>query len=430
MKVKVEKLENSKVKLTINVEAEAFNEEYEKSFENILADIEIKGFRKGKAPRKLYLDRFGEGAILQKTIDSVLNSSYEKAVLSKKVHVVGKPEIDIDFENLGKDKPFNYTAIVEVFPEVELGKYFGVEVKKESDEVTEKEIDDYVARELKNRSELEVLENVALENGHTAVFDFCGSVNGVEFEGGKAENYSLEIGSGKFIPGFEEQMLGMKPEEERTIKVKFPEDYQAKELSGKDADFLIKLHEIKHRVLPTPDEEFFKELKLEGVNSVDTWREHLKSILAIEKKEANNNKFTDDIIAAVCAEAKVTIPETMINDRLEQMIARVEQQAKAYGLTADQLLAYQGTTLEQYKKLMKEPAAKSVLEELVIGKIIETEKVKLLKADYELYYEDLAKQYNQDVATVKKNFSKERVEHYFKTLKTIDLLKEKAVITA
>ncbi len=427
MKVKVEKLENSKVKLTINVEAEAFNEEYEKSFESILADIEIKGFRKGKAPRKLYLDRFGEGAILQKTIDNVLNSSYEEAVISKKVNVVGKPEIDIDFENLGKDKPFKYTAIVEVFPEVELGKYFGVEVKKESDEVTEKEIDDYVARELKNRSELELLENVALENGHTAVFDFCGSVNGVEFEGGKAENYSLEIGSGSFIPGFEEQMLGMKPEEDRTIKVKFPEEYQAKELAGKDADFAIKLHEIKHRVLPTPDEEFFKELKLENVNSLDTWREHLKGILAIEKKEANDNKFTDDVIAAVCAEAKVTIPETMIKDRLEQMVGRVEQQAKAYGLTADQLLGYQGTTLEQYKELMKEPAAKSVLEELVIGKIIEVEKVKLLKTEYELYYTALAKQYNQDIATVEKNFPKERVEHYFKTLKTIELLKEKAV---
>jgi len=147
----------------------------------------------------------------------------------------------------------------------------------------------------------------------------------------------------------------------------------------------------------------------------------------LRKKEANDNKFTDDVIAVVCAEAKVTIPETMIKDRLEQMVGRVEQQAKAYGLTADQLLGYQGTTLEQYKELMKEPAAKSVLEELVIGKIIEVEKVKLLKTEYELYYTALAKQYNQDIATVEKNFPKERVEHYFKTLKTIELLKEKAV---
>ncbi|MDD3171610.1 MAG: trigger factor [Bacilli bacterium] len=428
MKVKVEKLEGSKTKLTITLAAEEFNVEYEKAFDKVLADVEIKGFRKGKAPRKLYLDRFGEGAILQSAIDGALNSSYEEAVTTKKVNVVSKPEIDIDFENLGKDKPFKYTAIVEVYPEVVLGKYYGVEVKKESDEVTEKEIDESINRELKNKSELEVLEDVALENGHTAVFDFCGYVDGVAFEGGKAENYSLEIGSGSFIPGFEEQMLGMKTEEEKKIKVKFPEEYQAENLAGKDAEFEIKLHEIKHRVLPATDEAFFEELKIENVNSLETWREHLRDVIKAEKMEANNNKFTDDVINAVCSEAKVELPEAMINDRLDQMVERVEQQAKAYGLTADQLLSYQGTTLEQYKNLMKESAKKSVLEEVVIGKIIETEKIKLTAKDYDLYYVELAKQYNQDRETVEKNLPKDRVDHYFKTLKTLDLLKEKAVI--
>lgn len=428
MKVKVEKLEGSKVKLTVTVETEVFNEEYEKTFDAILADVEMKGFRKGKAPKKLYLDRFGEGAILQRTIDNVLNSSYEEAIISKKVNVVSKPEIDIDFENLGKDKPFKYTAIVEVFPEVELGKYYGVEVKKELDEVSEKEIDDYVNRELKNHSELELLEGVAIANGHTVVFDFSGSVDGVEFEGGKAENYSLEIGSGSFIPGFEDQMIGMNAEEERVIKVKFPEEYQASELAGKDADFAVKIHEIKHRVLPTTDDAFFAELKLDGVTCLESWRAHLKEVILIDKVEANKNKFTDDVLAAVCSEVKVDIPEAMITDRLDQMLERVEEQAKAYGLTADQLLSYQGTSLEQYKELMKEPAAKSVLEELVIGKIIATEKIKLVKADYDLYYADLAKQYNQEREAVEKNFPKDRVEHYFKTLKALDLLKEKAVI--
>ena len=212
MKVKVQKLEGSKAKLEVVLTKEEFNEKYDKAFEKVIQNVELKGFRKGKVPQAMYLKRFGEGAILQEAIDIALNETYYQAVTAKKVQVVSQPEIDVDFENLGKDKPFKYTATVEVYPEVELGKYFGVEVVKESDEVTEEEVNSYVERELKNNSELEVVEGKALENGNTAVFDFTGYVDGKEFEGGKAENYSLEIGSGHFIPGFEEQMVGMKNE--------------------------------------------------------------------------------------------------------------------------------------------------------------------------------------------------------------------------
>lgn len=428
MKVKVEKLEGSKVKLTITVEKEEFNEQYDKALVKVLENVEIKGFRKGKVPQKMYLDRYGDGEVIKEAIDGAINSSYVDAIKSKKIDVVNQPEIDLDFKEIGKDKPFKYTATVEVYPEVELGKYYGVEVTKESDEVTEKEVDDYMNRELKNKSELEILEDRVLENGLTAIFDFCGYVDGVAFEGGKAENYSLEIGSGQFIPGFEEQMVGMKPEEEKKINVKFPENYQAENLAGKDAMFEVKLHEIKKRVLPVCDKEFFDELKIEGIDTVEKWRDHLRNIIKTEKIEANENKFTDDVLSQVCLEAKVDLPEIMVTDRLDQMVERVEQQAKAYGLTAEQLLAYQGTTLEQYKELMKEPAKKSVLEEIVIAKVIQTEKIKLNASDYKKYYANLAKQYNQAEDAVEKNFPKERVEHYFLTLKAIDLLKENAII--
>ena len=428
MKVKVQKLEGSKAKLEVVLTKEEFNEKYDKAFAKVIQNVELKGFRKGKVPQAMYLKRFGEGAILQEAIDIALNDTYYEAVTAKKVHVVSQPEIDVDFENLGKDKPFKYTATVEVYPEVELGKYFGVEVTKESDEVTEEEVNSYVERELKNNSELEVVEGKALENGNTAVFDFTGYVDGKEFEGGKAENYSLEIGSGHFIPGFEDQMVGMNTEEEKDINVTFPENYQAADLAGKPAVFKVKLHEIKQRVLPELTDDFVKGLELENVNTVEEYKNHIKEVISIDKKEANDNKFTEDVLEAVCNEAKVDIPEAMVENRLAQMVSQVENQAKAYGLTADQLLSFQGTSLEQYKEMMKPAASRYVLESVVLEAVKKAEKVKLVKADYDKYYKVVAKQYNQTLEQITKTLAKEQVKDYFMTLKTIDLLKENAVL--
>ena len=428
MKVKVEKQEGSKVKVEVVLTKEEFNEQYEKAFEKVLKDVEVKGFRKGKVPREMYLKRFGDGAVIRDAIDLALNSSYYEALTSKKVTAVGQPDIDIDWENLGHDKPFKYTATVEVYPEVILGKYLGVEVHKESNEVSEDELQKEIDRNLKNNSELELVEGKPLEKGHTAIFDFCGYLEGKEFEGGKADNYSLEIGSGQFIPGFEDQMVGMNTEEERDINVTFPENYQSDNLAGKPVVFKVKLHEIKQRVLPALTDEFVKGLEVEGVETVDAWKANIKETLAKEKTEANDNKFTDDVITAVCNDAKVDIPEAMIQNRVDQMVKQVENQAKAYGLTTEQLLSYQGTTLDQYKELVKPSAEKNVLESLVIEAVRKAEKIKLLKADYDKYYEVLAKQYNQPVDQIKKSLPKERVEEYFLDLKTIDLLKDNAVL--
>lgn len=428
MKVKVEKIEGSKAKLDIVLTKEEFNEKYEKAFTKVLEDVEVKGFRKGKVPREMYLRRFGEGSILKEAIDIALNDTYYEAVESKKLQVVSQPEIDVDFEHMGKDKPFKYTATVEVYPEVTLGKYFGVEVRRESDEVTVEEIDQYIERQLKNNSELEVVEGKPLEKGETAIFDFTGYVDGKEFEGGKAENYSLEIGSGQFIPGFEDQMVGMNAEEEKDVNVTFPDEYQVKELAGKPAVFKVKLHEIKKRVLPELNDEFVKGLEIENVNTVEEYRKNVSETLGIDKKEANENKFTDDVLHAVCDDAKVEIPEAMVQNRLSQMISQIERQAKAYGITADQLLAFQGTNMEQYKEMMTPAAKRFVLESVVIEAVKKEAKVKLVKADYDKYYNGLAKEYNQTLEQITKNLPKEQVKDYFTTLKTIDLLKENAVL--
>lgn len=428
MNFNLEKISGNKVKITVELNKEEFNEYYENAFTKVLEKAEVKGFRKGKVPRNIYLSRFGEGQIIQNAIDAALSQTYYQVVNENQIQVLDEPEIDIDFEKYSTDKEFKYTAEVVVYPEVELGEYFGVEVTKESTEVNEEDVNSHVERDLKSKANLEVVDEGTLELGNTAVFDFEGFVDDVAFDGGKAENYSLEIGSGQFIPGFEDQMVGMKPSEEKKVVVTFPEDYQAENLKGKEAVFVVKLHEIKKRVLPELNDEFVKELEIEGVNNVDEYKAHLNEHIAKEKLEASENKFEYDVITKVCENAKVDIPEVLIARRKESMLNQEEQRVQGYGITFEQLLAYQGMTLEQYKEQITIPATQDVLRELVLNKIIEVEKVDLTDEDYEIGYEKIAKIYNQEVETIKKQLPQDRITYHFLLEKTVNLLKEKAVI--
>lgn len=427
MKSKVVKLENDQVKVTVTFDASEFDAEYDKQLDKVVKNHEEKGFRKGSYPKSRYVAKYGDGSVLQATVESLVEGSYYEIITSKKVGAIDQPEIDIDFENMGKGKPFTYHMTVQVFPEVTLGEYFGIEVEKESTEVTEKEVEDYVARELKNHSDLEVAEDKALENGDTAVFDFCGSVDGVEFPGGKAENYSLEIGSGQFIPGFEEQMVGMKSGEEKTIKVHFPADYHAEDLKDKDADFAITLHEIKVRVNPTLDDEFVKGLELEGVNNVAEWKQHLHDVLAKEKEEASKNKFESEVIEKICENATMNVPEVMVDREVNQYLKNLENQAKMYGLTLDVFMTYQGLTVEEFKQNYRPAATAVVKRDLVLDKIIQVEKIKLLKKDYDAYYKEMAEQYSMTVEQVKEKMPEERIKDNLLMKKAYDLVIEKAV---
>jgi len=320
-----------------------------------------------------------------------------------------------------------YKAEVLVYPEVVLGKYFGVEVKKDSTEVEESEVEAAINRDLRSKSDLELVEEGSLELGHTAVFDFEGRVDGVLFEGGTAKNYSLEIGSGQFIPGFEEQMVGMKQEEERDLKVKFPDDYQAENLKGKEAVFKVKLHEIKKRVLPELTDEFVVSLNIEP-KTVNDYRTYQSDKIKTEKTEASDNKFEHDLLKKVCDDAKVNVPDVLVNRRVDSMLKQEEDRAKAYGLTFEQLLKYQGMTKEQYQEMIKAPARFDVLKELVINKIIEQEQLSLSDEDYEYHYQEFAKMSNQDVEAVKKQYPKNQVAYHFLMLKTIEEMKKTAII--
>ncbi|MFW6298034.1 MAG: trigger factor, partial [Bacillota bacterium] len=242
---KLEELDNSRVKLTIEVSADQLEHGLEHAYQQIKDDVEVKGFRKGEVPRKVYEQQKGVETLYEEALNHVIQETYTDAVMEHGLAVVSQPKIDLDINTVEKGKPFTYTATVAVKPEVTLGQYKGLEYEKPSDEVTEEEVQDEIKKLQEQNAELVVKEDGEVAEGDTAVIDFEGFVDGEAFEGGKAENHELEIGSNSFIPGFEEQLVGMKPGEEKDVKVTFPENYQAENLAGKEATFKVKLHEIK-----------------------------------------------------------------------------------------------------------------------------------------------------------------------------------------
>lgn len=426
MKVKVEKIQSeSKVKLVISFSKEEYQAKYDVELGKLVAEAELPGFRKGKVPTQMYLKRFGEGKVINNTMDELINESYFEAIKAKKIKVVGYPQIDLAKAPKGG---FAYSAVVAVMPTVELQEYKGLEVAKEEVVVSEEDIEKEINRVLANSAELEVVEEGKLEKGNVAVFDFCGRVDGEEFEGGKAENYSLEIGSGQFIPGFEDQMVGMEIEEEKVLKVKFPEQYQ-ENLAGKDAEFTVKLHEIKKRVLPELNDDFVKGLEIEGVETVDAYKVMVKDNLTNEKVEASKNKFEDDALTLLCEKNPVVIPQEMIDAEVDNRVKKLESQASQYGFPVDVFLKYQGIeSVDQYKELLVPGVKTTIQEELIFDAIVKAEKVKLDKEDYDKYYAEIAKYQRKDLKEVKKALPKANVKERFLLFKARDIVLESVVV--
>lgn len=428
MNYKVERLSDSKVKVEFTLSKDEFQEALDFAFQKVVKNVEMRGFRKGKIPREIYLRKFGEESLYEEAINYAVNKSYPEAVIKEQLEIVNQPEFDIDFASVGSGKEFKYSVTVEVWPEVTLGQYKGLEVEKESEEVKPEEVDKYINEVLKSKAELEVLEEGTLENSHLAIIDFEGFLDGEPFEGGKAENYSLEIGSNTFIPGFEEQLVGMKIGEEKTITVTFPEDYQAEHLKGKDADFKIKLHEIKQRVIPELSDVIVKELDIEGINTAEEYRNFILEKLQTEKKQMVENTFIENLVTKACENAQTEVPQGLIDDELNVAVSQLENQAKQYGLTADQLLAFNGMTLEQYKEQLQVSAKKRVLERIVLRKILEVENFEITEEDINNQYEELAEMYRMDVENVKQQIAVEQLKAHIGILKAIDLLKDTAVV--
>ena len=426
MDVKVEKTENkNEIKLTFTVEAKKFEEAMEKVYTKTAKYFNIPGFRKGKAPMQLVERQYGSEIFYEDAFNELAPEVYDEAIKNNDIEAVSKPNIDITQMEKGKDLIF--TATVQTKPEVKLGKYKGIEIKKIEYNVSDEEINHELGHMQERNSRLISVEDRPVEEGDITVIDFEGFVDGVPFEGGKAENHELEIGSKTFIPGFEDQIVGMKIDEERDINVKFPEEYFSKDLAGKDATFKVKLHEIKKKELPELDDEFAKD-----VSEFDTLDELKKSIKEkIEEENKNKEKYEteEEAIKTVCENTEIDIPSGMIELEIDNMIKDIEARLSYQGLKLEQYLQMMGKTESEMRKEFEEQAARSVKSRLVLEAIATAEDTLPTDEEVTEKIKEMAKQYNRDEKELLENEQlKSYIADSMKTEKAIDFIVRNAKI--
>ena len=427
MNCKVEKTENAnEVKLEITVEAEKFENAMKKVYFQNAKYFNIPGFRKGKAPMNIVEKYYGAQIFYEDAFNEVATEAYEEALTENKIDVVSRPEVDIAQMEKGKDLIF--TAVVQTKPEVKLGKYKGIEIQKVEYKVDKKDVDHELEHMQEHNSRLVTVDDRPLENGDTATIDFEGFVDGVAFEGGKAEGHELEIGSGTFIPGFEEQLIGMELENEKEIKVTFPKEYFSKDLAGKDATFKVKLHDIKKKELPELDDEFAKD-----VSEFDTLEELKKSIkekLTKNKEQREKYETEEAVLKAVCEDSKLDIPSGMIELEIDNMLKDFEQRLSYQGLNLEQYLKMIGKTEEEMRKEYEPQAIEAIKSRLVLEAIMKAEKIEASEEEIKAKMEEMAKSYGKDVEELSKN---ENLKNYLaegiKSEKALEFIVNNAKVT-
>ncbi|QSB49880.1 trigger factor [Parageobacillus toebii] len=428
MSVKWEKLEGNEGVLTVEVDAEKVNEGLDAAFKKVVKNIAIPGFRKGKVPRVIFEKRFGVEALYQDALDILLPEAYAKAVEEAGIEPVDVPKIDI--EQMEKGKSLIFTAKVTVKPEVKLGQYKGLEVEKMDDTVTDEDVENELKRLQENYAELVVKEDGKVENGDTVVIDFEGFVDGEPFEGGKAENYSLEIGSGTFIPGFEDQLIGMQAGEEKEIEVTFPEEYHAKELAGKPATFKVKVHEIKEKRLPALDDEFAKDVDDE-VETLEQLKDKIRKRLEEMKKNEAEAALRDAVVEKAAENAEIDIPEVMVKNETDRMLREFDQRLQMQGLNLELYYQFSGQDEAALREQMKEDAEKRVRVALTIEAIAKAENIEVTEEEINEELEKMAKAYNLEVEKLKELLGNlDGVKEDLKWRKTIDFLVENSKVAA
>ena len=426
MSVKVEKTENkNEVKLSFEIEAAKFEEAIQTVYKKSARYFKIPGFRNGKAPFKMVEKMYGIQIFYEDAFNEIASEVYENAIKENNIEAVSKPEIEITQMEKGKDLIF--TATVQTKPEVKLGKYKGIEIKKHEYTVSDEDVEHELGHMAEKNARLVSVEDRPVENGDITVIDFEGFVDGKAFEGGKAENHELTIGSNTFIPGFEEQIVGMKIDEERDINVKFPEEYFSKDLAGKDAVFKIKLHEIKKKEMPEINDELAKD-----ISEFDTIDELKASIR--EKQEKDNEakakyETEEDAIKTVCENAKVEIPSGMIETEIDNMEKDIETRLSYQGMKLDDYLQMIGKTKESFRDEYKEQAERQVKSRLVLEAIAEDAKVEVPVDDISAKISEMANAYGQKAEELEKNENLVNyVKESLKTEKTIEFIVANAKI--
>ncbi len=410
MECKVEKTENAnEVKLNVTIEASKFDEAIKKVYFKSAKYFNIPGFRKGKAPMNIVEKYYGKEIFYEDAFNEVVPEELEKAVEENKLEVVSRPDIEVT--QIGKGQDLIFTAVFQTKPEAELGKYKGVEIKKIEYKVTDEDIDHELGHMQEHNSRLVSVDDRPVEKGDIANIDFEGFVDGVAFDGGKAEGHDLEIGSNTFIPGFEDQVIGMKIDEEKDINVKFPDEYFSKDLAGKDATFKVKVNEIKKKELPELDDEFAKD-----VSEFDTLKELKASIKEKQQKQNDERakyETQDAVIKAVCENMKVEIPSGMIETETENMLKDMEQRLAYQGLKLDQYLQIMGKTKEDMQKEYEPEAIEAIKSRLALEAVIKAEKIEVADVDVEEKMKEMAK-----------NYGKENDEEFMKNENVINYIKK------
>lgn len=402
MKASWQTLEKNTGVLSVEVDAEQVAAALDKAFKKVVQKVNVPGFRKGKVPRQIFEARFGVESLYQDAVDILLPDAYADAVKETGIFPVDAPEIDI--EQFGKGKPFIFKAKVTVKPEVKLGEYKGLELPAAEAEVTEEEVQAELERQQQRHAELVAVEDGQAEKGDIVIIDFEGFINGEPFEGGRGERHSLELGSGTFIPGFEDQIVGMHIGDFKDVEVTFPEDYHAEELKGKPAVFKVKLHEIKRKILPALDDEFAKD-----VSEFDTLEEYKQDLAARLKerkqKEAENARELAAIEKA-SANAEVDIPEAMIRSEIDYMLRDFENRLRMQGMTLELYYRFSGQDEAQLREQMRGDAEKRVLSNLVLEAIAKAENIEVTEDELNEELEKLSGMYNRPADELRELFSR------------------------
>ncbi|MCS1351476.1 trigger factor [Mechercharimyces sp. CAU 1602] len=422
MSAKWEKTETNKGILTVEVEAEKVNEALDQAFTKVIKKVSVPGFRKGKVPRPIFEKRFGVESLYQDALDILLPEAYGSAVEEAGIEPVDQPEIDL--EQIEKGAPLIFKATVTVKPEVKLGQYKELEIEEKDFSVSDEDIEAELKKMQEQQGQLEVVEEGEVAEGDRVILDFDGMIDGERFEGGQAEQYNLEVGSGQFIPGFEEQLVGMKVGDEKDVLVSFPEEYHAENLAGKEATFHVKMHEIKRLSLPVLDDEFAQD-----VSDFDTLAElqaDTRKNLEEKAKREQEDYIRNSLVEKATENAEIELPAVMIESQVDHMVQQFEQQ-----------LRYQGITLEQYQQLLgqdddairsqfREDAEKKVRADLVLEQIGIEESIEVSDEDLEAELKELASEMDRDLEEVRQILNSqgniEAFKDQVKVKKTVDLL--------
>ena len=419
MSVQVENLEKNMAKLTIEVEAEEVEKALEAAFKKNKNKISVPGFRKGKVPRAMIEKMYGSSIFYEDAVNAMIPQAYADASAESDLEIVSQPAIEV--VQIEKGKPFIFTAEVAVKPDVTLGDYKGIEIDKIDVEVTDEEIDAEVNKERENNARTITVEDRAVENGDITVIDFEGFKDGVAFEGGKGENYPLTIGSGSFIPGFEDQLVGAKLNEEVTIDVTFPEEYQAEELAGQPAQFKVTVKEIKVKELPELDDEFAKDVS--EFDTLDEYKADVKKNLAEKKEKEAENKREEAAMDKVIENAQMDIPDLMVETQTRQLADDFARRISQQGLSVDQYFQFTGLTPETFLQQMKPQALRRIQSRLVLEKIAEVENIEISEERLNEELENMAKTYQMEVDKLKEMMGEEEEKQIRDDLAVMEAVK-------